>query len=67
MRLDFEDGEWKLKLVSPDKKIQFDATNSSGWVSEMHLSSKEKEPFIAIGKALYFAIKSCKGLDRFKE
>ncbi|MEO9482287.1 MAG: hypothetical protein ABJG47_02530 [Ekhidna sp.] len=66
MRLDSVEGEWQLKLVSSRKKIEFDATRGSGWVSEMHFYSKEKEPILAIGKALYFAIKSCKGLDRFK-
>ena len=67
MRLDFDEGGWKLTLVSKGDKIEFDSSEGSGWVSEIHMYSGDQAPLIAIGKALYFAIKSCKGLDRFQK
>ncbi len=66
MSLDFDEGGWKMTLVSPGKKIEFDSSEGSGWVTEMHIYSADQAPIIAVGKALYYAIKSCKGLDRFK-
>lgn len=67
MSLEFAEGGWRITLVSPNKKIEYDATEGSGWVSEMHIYSKDQAPLLAIGKALYYAIKKCKGLDRFKK
>jgi hypothetical protein len=67
MSLHFDEGGWKMTLVSPGKKIEFDSNDGSGWVSEMHIYSADQAPLIAVGRALYFAIKSCQGLDRFKD
>ncbi len=66
MKLDFAEGGWRITLVSPNKRIEYDADYGSGYVSEMHIYGKDQEPLVAIGNALYFAIRSCKGLDRFK-
>ena len=66
MSLDFAEGGWRITLVSPGKKIEFDSNDGSGWVSEIHIYGKDQAPLLAIGKALYFAIKNCKRLDRFK-
>ncbi|WP_436517677.1 hypothetical protein [Ekhidna sp. To15] len=62
-----ENGDWTLILVSGSMKIKYDKEDGSGLKTNLVLYSKEKEPLLAIGKALYFAIKSCKGLDRFKK
>ena len=67
MSLDFAEGGWRIVLVSPDKKIEYDSSEGSGWVSEMHIYGTDQAPLIEIGRALYFAIKNCKKLDRFKK
>lgn len=67
MSLEFDEGGWKMTLVSPNKRIEFDSHNGSGWVSEIHIYNKDQAPLLAVGRALYYAIKSCKGLDRFKK
>lgn len=66
MSLDWDEGGWKLTIVTIGDKIEFDSNSGSGWVSEMHMYSGDQAPLIEIGRALYYAIKSCKGLDRFK-
>ncbi|MEP1035302.1 hypothetical protein [Ekhidna sp.] len=66
MSLEFDEGGWKMTLVSTGDKIEFDSNNGSGWVSEVHMYSADQAPLVEIGRALYYAIKSCKGFDRFK-
>ncbi len=66
MSLEFDEGGWKMILAANGKKIEYDSNVGSGWVSEIHIFSADQAPLIEIGRALYFAIKSCKGLDRFK-
>ncbi|WP_421763268.1 hypothetical protein [Ekhidna sp.] len=66
MSMDFAEGGWRIVLISPNKKIEYDSSEGSGWVSEIHIYGKDQASLIPIGKALYFAIKSCKSLDRFK-
>ena len=33
MSLEFDEGGWKMTLISPNKRIEFDSHNGSGWVS----------------------------------
>lgn len=60
--------EWALQLVCTDKARKIKGTsNFSTWNTfDLHIHSATKEPLISLGKALYYAIQSCKGLDRFK-
>ena len=67
MSLDFDEGGWKMTVVSKGDKIEYNSSQGSGWVSEVHIYSEDQAPLIAIGRALYFATKSCKELDRFRE
>ena len=67
MSLEFDEGGWKMTLVSNGDKIEYDSDSGSGWVSEVHFYSADQAPLLEIGRALYYAIKSCKGLDRFKK
>lgn len=67
MSLEFDEGGWRMTLVTNGDKIEYDSNHGSGWVSEVHLYSADQAPLLTIGRALYFAIKSCKGLDRFKK
>ena len=60
-------GEWTLILFSESMKIKYDEEDGSGLKEHVLLWSEKPEPLLEIGKALYFAIKSCKGLDRFKK
>lgn len=60
---------WKLRLSAIDDKevIQVGASFGTGYVSSFELSCDEKEPLVEIGQALFFAIKTSRSLDRFKE
>ena len=70
MRVEYIDqfSTWVLKLetINGLKTIQYSSSIPTGNVNKLNLYSDDKEPLIAIGKALYFAIKNCRGLDRFK-
>lgn len=71
MQIDFNEvtNEWTLRLEGESEKM-IQATGSwysAGWKSYLYLHSKEKDPLVSIRDALNYAVKSCKGLDRFKD
>lgn len=67
MSMGFDEGGWKMILVSNGEKIEYDSNNGSGWVSEVHIYSADQAPLLEVGRALYYAIKTCKKLNRFKK
>lgn len=63
------EGEWSLILdtISGEWKIKYDSERNSGRRNSIILFSKEKEPLIEIGQAMYFAIKACKSMNRVSD
>jgi len=72
MKLSFDDKakSWVLSLVckNGDRKTQVTGSRFRPQMrSKVHFYNYEKKPLISIGNALFYAIRSCKGLDRFKD
>ncbi len=69
-----KNGEWTLILKSMSlelledkrKEIQFSKDDDSGFTDTVMIYGADKDSLISIGKAMYFSIQQCKGLDRFK-
>ena len=69
-----KNGEWALILKSMSrellndrkKEIQFSKDDDSGYTTTVLIHGADKESLISVGKAMYFSIQQCKGLDRFK-
>lgn len=68
LRWEAKDDKWVLRIFSKDdaKSFQMDKTDGYEEVSELTFESDNKEKILEIGRVLFYAIKQCKGLDRFK-
>ncbi|SNT18976.1 hypothetical protein SAMN05421640_2749 [Ekhidna lutea] len=64
--LEQPNGEWGLILntISEEWKIKYVSETDSGRRNFIIMLSDDREQLIALGQAIYFAIKKCKSMDR---
>lgn len=68
LRWEAKEDRWVLRIFSKDeaKSFQMDKTDGYEEVSEFTFESDSNEKILDIGSVLFYAIRQCKGLDRFK-